>query len=185
MQQAGGEAQAAEREEADVGQAREQEEGDGPPRDEGGRQAAAAQDPGAEREATGAADGEHGVGRELRQPDLGARAPAHPPAEDAAEDEHVPRAGAQLEHRGERDPVGLRAGEALAQRAQPRHQHDQRDHADDDRAEDQQRAPQARRRELVGERLGLDHRLEVLDDPVTGPAQVLIRRRRRRDGDES
>ena len=35
----------------------------------------------------------------------------------------------------------------------------------DDRAEDQQRAPQARRRELLGERLGLDHRLEVLDDP--------------------
>ena len=162
VQQAGGEAEAAEREEADVGQARQQEEGDGPPRDEGRRQAAAAQDPGAEREAAGAADGEQRVGRELRQPDLGARPPAHPPAEDAAEDEDVPRAGAQLERRGERDPRGLRAGEAVAQRAQPRHQDDQRDHGDDDRAEDQQPAPEARRRELVGERLGLDHRLQVL-----------------------
>ena len=165
VQQAGGQADAAEGEEADVGQAREQEEGDGPPGDEGGRQPAAAQDPGAEREPAGAADREHGVGRELRQPDLGARAPAHPPAEDAAEDEHVPRAGAQLQQRGERDPLRLGAGEALAQRAQPRHQHDRRDHHEDDRAEDQQRAPQARRRELVGERLGLDDRLEVLDDP--------------------
>jgi hypothetical protein len=164
VQQAGGQADAAQGEEADVGQAREQEEGHGTPRDEGRRQAAAAQDPCAEREPAGAADGEHGVGRELGQPDLGARPPAHPPAEDAAEDEDVASAGAQLEQRGDRDPLWLRAGEAVAQRAQPRHEHDEGDHGEDDRAEDQQRAPHARRRELLGERLGLEDRLEVLDD---------------------
>ena len=125
-EQAGRKAQAAEREKSHVGQARQQKERDRAPGDKPSWQAATAQDPRSERETAGAADGEHRVGGELGQPDLSAGSPAHPPAEDAAEHEHVPRAGPQLKHRREDQPAGLRAAEAIAQRREPGHQHDKR-----------------------------------------------------------
>ena len=71
VQDADREQRPAEREEADVGEAREQEEGDRAAGDVGGGQPAAAQDPRAEREPARAADREHGVGGQLGQPDLG------------------------------------------------------------------------------------------------------------------
>ena len=48
-------------------------------------------------------------------------------AEHTAEHEHVGRAGAELQHGGEREPARLGAGEALAQRAQAGDEHDRGD----------------------------------------------------------
>ena len=128
------------------------------------RQPAPPQDPRPEREAARAADREDGVRGELGEPDLGAGPPAHPPAEHRAEDQHVGRAGPELQDAGQHQPARLGAREPVPQRAQARDQHDEATTTSTMRAHHEQRAPQPRRRELVGQRLGLHRdRVEVLD----------------------
>ena len=160
-----------------------------------GGQPAAAQDPRAEREPARAADREHRVRGQLGQPDLGARAPAHAPAEHGAEHEHVAtrtsRAGAPRRTRASRA-----AAPAKRSRSEPRPGTSTISATTTSTIAPSISSERFSRdaRELVGERLGLDlDRLQVLDGEArlsahreTGlAARSIWPRRRHRIGGEA
>ena len=107
-----------------------------------------------------AADREDRVRGQLGEPDLGARAPAHPLVEHAPEDEHVGRARSELEAGRDHEPARLGPRTARAA-SQARDEHDDGDH-DQATAASTSSEWRSREEENLGKRLGLD-RLEVFD----------------------
>ena len=106
---------AGEGQEAEIGQACEEKEGDCAARDLAARYATAAHDPGAESQPAGSPYREERVRGALREPDLGAGPPAHPRAEDEAKDDHVGGARERLEDGAEHQPAGLGPGEGRSE----------------------------------------------------------------------
>ena len=156
-EQADGEGSSDDEHAEHVGEAGEEEEGDAPPRDPVRRHAATVKRPGAEGQAAQTAGGQHGVGAELREADLGAGRQAHRPAEHAAKDEHIRDAREDLEHDARADPDRIAVTQARAQAGETGHQRDQ--HDDDDR--ERQQPEQASAQTRAGD---LGRRCEVIEE---------------------
>jgi hypothetical protein len=136
----------------DVRQAREEEGRDRLAADLLGAHAAAVQRPCTQRQATRATDRQHGVRPLLRHPDLVAQPPAHPRAEDRAEDHDVTESREHLQPDAGDQPARRGVRHTVAQRAEPRA--GEHGHHDDaaDRSQLQQPAADAPRAQLIWHR---------------------------------